>query len=58
MVHAARTILIQDLYPKRTPEGMEELIGAGLVHVFSDIKIEDNPALSVFVFDQKEALQS
>lgn len=63
MVHAARTSLIQDLYSKQTPEGMEELIGAKLVHLFSDIKIEENIAISVFVFDrkiddQKEALQS
>ncbi|MHA6485784.1 Na-translocating system protein MpsC family protein [Bacillus cabrialesii] len=53
MVQAARTSLIQDLYSKQTPEGMEELIGAKLVHLFSDIKIEENIAVSVFVFDQK-----
>ncbi len=38
-------------------------MGAKLVHLFSDIKIEENIAVSVFVFDrkideQKEALQS
>lgn len=53
MVHAARTSLIQDLYSKQTPEGMEELMGAKLVHLFSDIKIEENIAVSVFVFDRK-----
>ena len=31
---------------------MEELIGAKLVHLFSDIKIEENIAVSVFVFDR------
>lgn len=52
MVHAARTKMIKDLYSKQTPEGMEELVGAKLVHLFSDIKIEDNIAISVFVFDK------
>ncbi|KXZ16595.1 hypothetical protein AXI59_01540 [Bacillus nakamurai] len=52
MVHSARTSLIQELYSKKTPEGMEELIGAKLVHLFSDIKIEENIAVSVFVFDR------
>ena len=52
MVHAARTSLIQELYSKQTPDGMEELIGAKLVHLFSDIKIEENIAVSVFVFDR------
>lgn len=38
-------------------------MGAKLVHLFSDIKIEENIAVSVFVFDrkideQKEVLQS
>ena len=52
MGHAARTSLIQELYSKQTPDGMEELIGAKLVHLFSDIKIEENIAVSVFVFDR------
>ena len=34
------------------PEGMEELVGANLVHLFSDIKVKENIAISVFVFDQ------
>lgn len=38
-------------------------MGAKLVHLFSDIKIEENIAVSVFVFDrkideQKEVLQN
>ncbi|WP_102691451.1 DUF2294 domain-containing protein [Rummeliibacillus pycnus] len=52
MVHAARTKMIQDLYSKQTPEGMEELMEAKLLHLFSDIKIEEDIAVSVFIFDQ------
>ncbi|WP_397538792.1 DUF2294 domain-containing protein [Rummeliibacillus pycnus] len=51
MVHAARTSMIQDLYPKSPPEGMEELMGTKLLHLFSDIKIEEDVAISVFVFE-------
>lgn len=51
MVHAARTSMIQDLYAKRPPEGMEELMGSKLLHLFSDIKIEEDFAISVFVFE-------
>ncbi|MGE7603284.1 DUF2294 domain-containing protein [Peribacillus sp. NPDC097675] len=52
MVHSARTKMIQDLYSVAPPEGMEELVGATLVHLFSDIKVKENIAISVFVFDQ------
>ncbi|MCY9547490.1 DUF2294 domain-containing protein [Lysinibacillus xylanilyticus] len=51
MVHAARTRMIQDLYTKSPPEGMEELMGTKLLHLFSDIKIEEDFAISVFVFE-------
>ena len=49
MVHAARTRMIQDLYTKSPPDGMEELMGTKLLHLFSDIKIEEDFAISVFV---------
>ncbi|RPJ96188.1 DUF2294 domain-containing protein [Rummeliibacillus sp. TYF005] len=52
MVHAARTKLIQDLYAKATPEGMEELMQAKLLHLFSDIKVDLDMAVSVFIFDR------
>ncbi|MDP4172085.1 MAG: Na-translocating system protein MpsC family protein, partial [Bacillota bacterium] len=32
--------------------GMEELVGAKLVHLFSDIKVEEDIAVSVFIFDK------
>ncbi|MFC5587674.1 DUF2294 domain-containing protein [Sporosarcina soli] len=52
MVHAARTRMIQDVYDKAPPAGMEELIGAKFVHLFSDIKLQDDIAISVFLFDR------
>lgn len=52
MVHTARTTLIQNVYSANTPEGLEELMGAKLVHLFSDIKVEEDIAVSVFVFDR------
>ncbi|PLT35532.1 DUF2294 domain-containing protein [Bacillus sp. V5-8f] len=52
MVHAARTKLIQDVYKSGTPEGMNELVGATLVHLFSDIKVEEDIGISVFIFDK------
>lgn len=52
MVHAARTSMIQDLYRQSPPEGMEELMGSKLLHLFSDIKIEEDFAISVFVFEK------
>lgn len=53
MVRAARTSMIQDLYHKATPEGMEELMGSKLLHLFTDIKIEEDVAISVFIFEDK-----
>lgn len=52
MVHAARTRLIQDVYAKAPPDGLEEIVGAKFVHLFSDIKVEEDMAVSVFVFDR------
>ncbi|WP_318615755.1 DUF2294 domain-containing protein [Sporosarcina sp. YIM B06819] len=52
MVHTARTRMIQQVYEKAPPEGMEELVGAKFVRLFSDIKLEDDIAVSVFLFDR------
>ncbi|GLC87021.1 DUF2294 domain-containing protein [Lysinibacillus piscis] len=51
IVRAARTRMIQELYTKEPPAGMEELIGSKLLHLFSDIKIEEDVAISVFIFE-------
>lgn len=52
MIHMARTKMIQEVYLESPPEGLEEVIGAKFVHLFSDIKIEDDIAVSVFLFDR------
>ena len=52
MVHAARTRMIQEVYEKAPPDGMEEVVGAKFVHLFSDFKIEVDMAVSVFLFDR------
>ncbi|HSP22001.1 MAG TPA: DUF2294 domain-containing protein [Planococcus sp. (in: firmicutes)] len=52
MVHTARTRMIQSVYAEAAPVGMEELVGAKFLHLFSDIKVEDDIAVSVFLFDR------
>ncbi|HSJ37428.1 MAG TPA: DUF2294 domain-containing protein [Planococcus sp. (in: firmicutes)] len=52
MVRVARTRMIQTVYAEAAPEGMEELVGAKFVHLFSDFKVEDDIAVSVFLFDR------
>jgi uncharacterized protein YbcI len=44
--------MIQEIYSIKPPEGLEELIGAKLIHLFTDIKVEEDIAVSVFVFDK------
>jgi uncharacterized protein YbcI len=51
MIHTARTRMIQTVYAEAAPEGMEELVGAKFVHLFSDIKTDADIAVSVFLFD-------
>jgi uncharacterized protein YbcI len=53
MIHSARTTMIQQLYKNEVPAGMEELVGAKLVHLFSDFKVNEDMAISIFVFDQR-----
>ena len=52
MVHAARTRMIQEVYQQAPPEGMEELVEAKFLHLFSDFKLEEDIAVSVFLFDR------
>jgi uncharacterized protein YbcI len=51
IVHAARTRMIQEVYSKHVPDGLEEIVGSKLVHLFSDINIDEDIAISVFIFD-------
>lgn len=52
VIHRARTEMIRDVYKQKVPEGMEELVGAKLLHLFSDAKIEEDMAVSVFIFEK------
>ena len=52
IVHSARTKMIQDVYAKNPPVRLEELVGAKFINLFSDIKFEEDIAISVFIFDK------
>ena len=52
-VHRARTKMIQDYYKKEPPVELEEVMQSKLVHLFSDINIEEDIAVSVFMFEQQ-----
>ncbi|MCJ8013987.1 DUF2294 domain-containing protein [Paenibacillus sp. KQZ6P-2] len=52
MVHSARTHMIQELYKCKVPEGLEELCGSKLIHLFNDIKVDEDVAISVFLFEK------
>ncbi|WP_432358769.1 DUF2294 domain-containing protein [Sporosarcina sp. UB5] len=52
MVHMARTRMIQEVYDQSPPDGLEEVVDAKFIHLFSDIKLEDDIAVSVFLFDR------
>jgi|SRR5690625_1547084 len=52
MVHIARTQMVQKIYKETVPSGLEDLVGAKLLHLFTDIKIEEDIAISVFQFDR------
>ncbi len=52
VIHNARTQMIQEVYKVQVPEGMEELVDSKLLHLFSDIKVEEDMAVSVFIFEK------
>ncbi len=52
VIHNARTQMIQEIYKQQVPEGMEELVDSKLLHLFSDIKVEEDMAVSVFIFEK------
>ncbi|MFB5196921.1 DUF2294 domain-containing protein [Neobacillus sp. KR4-4] len=56
MVHETRTRFVKEIYKK--PEVLirfENLMGAKVVRLFSDINISEDIAMTVFVFDQQIA---
>lgn len=53
MVHEARTKMVKEIYKR--PEVLkkfETLMGANVLRLFSDINIDEDIAMTVFVFDQ------
>jgi uncharacterized protein YbcI len=50
-IHRARTKMIQEYYKQHKPDDLEELMGTKLLNLFSDINIEEDMAISVFVFE-------
>jgi len=51
-VHRARTQMVQGLYDQYVPDDIEELCDSKLQHWFTDIKVENDFAISVFVFEK------
>ncbi|MCF6095016.1 Na-translocating system protein MpsC family protein [Microaerobacter geothermalis] len=51
-VRDARTELIKRQYQEEHPVHLEEVVGANFVELFTDINIEKDWALTVFVFDR------
>lgn len=52
-VHEARTKLVKEVYKKQAVlDKFETLTGARVERLFSDINIEDDIAMTVFVFEQ------
>ncbi|QDI92998.1 DUF2294 domain-containing protein [Salicibibacter halophilus] len=52
MIWQARTQMIKELYNQERPADMEELVGANFVKLFADIHVENDEAISIFVFDE------
>ncbi|GGG90080.1 DUF2294 domain-containing protein [Staphylococcus pragensis] len=52
MLKQGRTEEIKDLYKRQPPKEMEELVGAKFVKLFTDVDLENDEVISIFVFDQ------
>jgi uncharacterized protein YbcI len=59
MVHEARTKMVKEIYKKPDViEKFEALIGAKVLRLFSDINIDEDIAMTVFVFEQSVDLNA
>lgn len=59
MIHEARTQMVKEIYEK--PEVIakfETLMGARIMRLFSDINIDEDIAMTVFVFNQSVDLKA
>ncbi|MFM1655194.1 DUF2294 domain-containing protein [Brevibacillus sp. B_LB10_24] len=53
MVHEARTKLVKNIYnDPEVIQKLEQLVKAKILRIFSDINIEEDIAMTVFVFDK------
>ena len=52
MLKSGRTEEIKELYKQKPPVEMEELVGANFVKLFTDVNLEDDEVVSIFVFDK------
>ncbi|MGW7975167.1 DUF2294 domain-containing protein [Staphylococcus xylosus] len=52
MLKYGRTEEVKALYKQSPPTEMEELVGAKFVKLFTDLSLEDDEVVSIFVFDQ------
>ncbi len=52
MLKYGRTEEIKELYKQKPSVEMEELVGANFVKLFTDVNLEDDEVVSIFVFDK------
>lgn len=52
MIWQARTQMIKELYNQIRPIEMEELVGAKFERLFTDIDVDHDEVISIFVFDR------
>lgn len=52
MIWQARTRMIKDLYSQLAPTDMEELVGAKFVKLFTDVDLDKDEVVSIFVFER------
>lgn len=52
MLHYTRTEKIKQMYKEIDVNEMESLVGAKFVKLFTDIDLNDDEVISIFVFDK------
>lgn len=51
MILNARTRMIKELYSELTPTDMEELVGAKFIKFLTDVDLEKDEVISIFIFE-------
>ncbi|MCY6990826.1 DUF2294 domain-containing protein [Staphylococcus argensis] len=52
MLKEGRTEEVKELYRDNPPVEMEELVGAKFLKLFTDVNLQDDEVVSIFVFDR------